>query len=178
MAAAGEGDRGMSGHITDFAMENADFLKPHEPRLAHRRIAASAEQRLFIVFGGSADQWWLRLLAPGFRHCFAAIADDEGWTIIDPLSGRLLVQRLPLAAAFDLPAVYERAGLTVLGPFTPEPGRARSLPPFLPFSCVSVCRTLLGPEAPFALTPASLFRRLQSRSEYRKKYLTSPVALA
>jgi hypothetical protein len=168
----------MSEHMCDFAMENLDFLRPRAPRLAHRRIADNAEQRLFLVFGGSADQWWLRLLAPGFRHCFAAIADDEGWTIIDPLSGRLLVQRLPLSATFDLPAVYERAGLSVLGPLTSAPGRARLLPPFLPFSCVSICRALLGPDAPFALTPASLFRRLQKETDRRKKYLTSlaPVA--
>jgi hypothetical protein len=168
----------MSEHMCDFAVENLDFLRPRAPRLAHRRIADNAEQRLFLVFGGNADQWWLRLLAPGFRHCFAAIADDEGWTIIDPLSGRLLVQRLPLSATFDLPAVYERAGLSVLGPFTPTPGCARFLPPFRPLSCVAICRALLGPGAPFALTPASLFRRLQSRSDYRKKYLTSPASLA
>ena len=92
----------MSGVIGDFAVENVDFSRPHAPRLAHRRIADENGQRLFLVFGGSADQWWLRLLAPGFRHCFAAIADSDGWTILEPLSGRLLVQRLPLAAEFDL----------------------------------------------------------------------------
>ena len=40
-------------------------------------------QDAFIVFGGQADQRWLRLLRPGFRHCFAAIADAAAgrcWT--------------------------------------------------------------------------------------------------
>ncbi|MES2712714.1 MAG: hypothetical protein V4653_14125 [Pseudomonadota bacterium] len=168
----------MSGRIHDFAAENLDFLRPHAPRLAHRRLADEGDQRLFLVFGGSADQWWLKLLAPGFRHCFAAIADDHGWTILDPLSGRLLVQRLPLAAEFDLPAVYARAGLAVLGPFTPALSRARLLPSCLPLSCVAVCRALLGPVAPFALTPASLFRRLQKAARNRKINLTSDVRLA
>lgn len=168
----------MSGAMHDFAQENQDFVRPHAPRLAHRRLAEEAGQRLFIVFGGSADQWWLRVLAPGFRHCFAAIADAEGWTILDPLSGRLLVQRLPLAAEFDLPAVYARAGLAVVGPFTPAPARGRLLPACLPFTCVSLCRALLGPAAPFALTPASLFRRLQTMKENRKNSFTSGIRLA
>lgn len=168
----------MSGAMYDFAQENLDFSRPHAPRLAHRRLAVEGGQRLFIVFGGSADQWWLRLLAPGFRHCFAAIADADGWTILDPLSGRLLVQRLPLAADFDLPAVYARAGLAVLGPFAPAPSCGRWLPPCLPFTCVSLCRALLGPGAPFALTPAALFHRLQRINKNRKKSLTSTVRLA
>ena len=168
----------MSGAMHDFAHENLDFSRPYAPRLAHRRLAGESEQRLFLVFGGSADQWWLRLLAPGFRHCFAAIADADGWTILDPLSSRLLVQRLPLAADFDLPAVYARAGLAVLGPFTPAPSRGRLVPPCLPFTCVSLCRALLGPAAPFALTPASLFRRLQKAEENRKKSFTFGIRLA
>lgn len=168
----------MSGVVHDFAHENMDFSRPHAPRLAHRRLADESEQRLFLVFGGSADQWWLRLLAPGFRHCFAAIADADGWTILDPLSGRLLVQRLPLAAEFDLPAVYARAGLAVLGPFAPAPSRGRLLPPCLPLTCVALCRALLGPGAPFALTPAALFRRLQKAKENRKINLTSDIRVA
>ncbi|MBR0654797.1 hypothetical protein [Plastoroseomonas arctica] len=168
----------MSEAVHEFAFENLDFQRPHAPRIAHRRIADDAGQRIYIVFGGRADQWWLRLLSPGFRHCFAAIADAEGWTILDPLSGRLLVQRLPLDAAFDLPAVYTRAGLSVLGPFTPMPGRARTIPPILPFTCVALCRALLGPDAPFALTPAVLFRRLQKGFGNRKINLTSSVGLA
>jgi hypothetical protein len=83
---------------------------------AHRRAAQAAGQQAFIVFGGQADQPWLRLLRPGFRHCFAALADAAGWTVLDPLTGRLVVARLDLPQGFDLPAFYRRAGLTVLGP--------------------------------------------------------------
>lgn len=126
----------------------------------HRRAAESRPQLLWLAFGGRADQGWMRLLRPGFRHCFAALRDEAGWTVLDPLSGRLLVTRLDVEADFDLPGFWCRAGCRVLGPFVPgAPARAWSW--VLPFSCVSLCRALLGAGAPVALTPWGLFRRLE-----------------
>ena len=130
-------------------------------RLSHRRVAAGGPgQQVWVIFGGEADQPWLRLLRPGFRHCFTAIGDEAGWTVLEPLSGRLLVARLPVPADFHLPDFYRRAGLAVLGPFAPGEPRAQRLPPLSPLSCVGLCRALLGPDAPFALTPYGLFRAL------------------
>mgnify|MGYP001030198660 CR=1 FL=1 len=157
------------------------------PRFAHLRIGgatpggAASEappQQVWIGFGGRADQPWLRALRPGFRHCFAALRDaGGGWTVLDPLSGRLVVARLDLPPDFDLPRAWRRAGFAVLGPFTPGPARRRWLPPLAPFTCVALCRALLGAGAPFALTPRGLFRRLRRRLEFsRKKFLTTPAA--
>lgn len=129
-------------------------------RLAHRRLEAGEGQRIWLAFGGEADQPWLRPLRRGFRHCFAALADEAGWTVLEPLSGRLVVVRLPVPAGFDLPGFYRRAGLSVLGPFLPGAPAPRWRPALAPFTCVSLCRALLGPEAPFALTPFGLFRAL------------------
>jgi hypothetical protein len=140
----------------------APFRRP-----AHRRAAAEAEQRAYVVFGGQADLPWLRLLRPGFRHCFAALADAAGWTVLDPLSGRLVVARLTLPAEFDLPGFYARAGFTVLGPFPPGAPRWSALPPLLPMSCVALCRAVLGAAAPFALTPFGLYRGLRAKCGIR-----------
>lgn len=142
-------------------------------RPAHRRAVRQAGQEAFIVFGGQADQPWLRFLRPGFRHCFAALVDAGGWTVLDPLTGRLIVARLELPADFDLPGFYRRAGLAVLGPFVPSEPRARALPPLAPFSCVALCRAVLGAAAPFALTPHGLFRFLNKISKHRKNILTA-----
>jgi len=128
----------------------------------HRRAAESRPQMLWIAFGGGADQGWLRLLRPGFRHCFAGLRDGAGWTVLDPLSGRLLVTRLGVEADFDLPGFWRRAGCRVLGPFRPV-APARCWPGVVPFSCVSLCRALLGPGAPFALTPYGLFQQLKKK---------------
>jgi hypothetical protein len=134
-------------------------------RLAHRRVADASGQAVWIAFGGVADQPWLRLLRPGFRHCFAALADEGGWTVLEPLSGRLLVARLPVPGGFDLPGFYRRAGLRVLGPFTPAAAAPQRLPPLAPFTCVALCRALLGAAAPAAWTPFQLFRALVHRHE-------------
>ena len=137
---------------------------------AHRRAAEARPQALWIAFGGGADQGWMRLLRPGFRHCFAALRDESGWTVLDPLSGRLLVTRLEVDSAFDLPGFWRRAGCRVLGPFVPA-APARMLPAVMPFSCVSLCRALLGPGAPFAVTPYGLFRRLGKNIPYEENVL-------
>ena len=109
----------------------------------------------------------------GFRHCFAALRDATGWSVLDPLSGRLVVCRLDLPAGFDLPGFYARAGLTVTGPFSPAEPRRSWWPPLLPYNCVAVCRAALGPAAPFAVTPYGLFRSLHKNAENRKIVLTN-----
>jgi len=136
----------------------------------HRRMAQAHPQQLWLAFGGGADQGWMRLLRPGFRHCFAGLRDEAGWTVLDPLSGRLLVTRLAVAADFDLPGFWQRAGCRVLGPFMPG-APARALPGVVPFSCVSLCRALLGPQAPFAVTPYGLFQRLEKSFPYKENLL-------
>ncbi len=138
------------------------------------RAAREAPQEVWIAFGGQADQAWLRPLRRGFRHCFAALRDEGGWTVLEPLSGRLLVARLGVPAGFDLPGFYRRAGLAVLGPFVPGPVRGRWVPPLLPFTCVGLCRAVLGAGAPFAVTPFGLFRRLAKiLHENRNNVLTA-----
>ncbi|MBR0672858.1 hypothetical protein [Neoroseomonas soli] len=142
--------------------------------IPNHRQARAAPQQVWIAFGGEADQPWLRPLRRGFRHCFAALRDEAGWTVVEPLSGRLLVARLGVPASYDLPGFYLRAGLAVLGPFAPGPVRARRLPALVPFTCVGLCRAVLGAGAPFALTPWGLFRRLAKNLHgNRKKVLTA-----
>jgi hypothetical protein len=138
-------------------------------RPGHRRAPAPLA---WIAFSGQADHAWLRLLRPGFRHCFAALRDEAGWTVLDPLTGRILVARLDVPANFDVPGFYRRAGLAVLGPFAPDGPAPAAMPRLMPMTCVSICRAVLGPGAPRAWTPHGLYRALQDRANPRKKNLT------
>jgi hypothetical protein len=135
-----------------------------DPQRAKRMLRADPyhQQRVWVIFGGTVDQPWLRLLKPGFRHCFAAIHDDRGWTLVDPLARRTLVQNLPIAPTMDVAHFYRRAGLTVLGPYWPGEPEPTWTPPMTPNTCVTQIRAVLGPWAPFAITPYGLWRRLAS----------------
>ena len=135
-----------------------------KPRISHT-YTDDSPQSIWLFFGGRADQPWLYPLKRGFRHCFAALHDAQGWTVLDPLSGRLIVAHLPLDPGFDLPGFYRRAGFHLRGPFTPSPAAPRLLPPIFGLSCVALCRALLGADAPRAVTPFGLYRRLQNRPE-------------
>lgn len=77
-----------------------------------------------------------------------------------------------LPAGFDLPAFYRRAGFAVLGPFLPGGPRRRLVPLLAPFSCVALCRAVLGACAPLAVTPYGLYRALQRSIRPRKIFLT------
>lgn len=126
------------------------------------RSHGAATEEVWIAFAGRSEMAWLRLFRPGFRHCFAALADAEGWTLVDPLSGRLVVQRLAVGRGFDLPSFWRRAGFRVLGPFRPEPPRPSLVPPLLPATCVTACLALLGRKGGFLLTPHALYRALRA----------------
>lgn len=129
-------------------------------------------QQAWIIFSGAADMPWQRLLKPGFRHCFAALRDAAGWSVLDPLQGRLLVARLDVEPGFDLPGFYRRAGMLPLGPFIPGPARPGLLPRLLPMNCVGLCRSILGSAAPFALTPHGLYRALRNLRVRKNLFLT------
>ncbi len=142
-----------------------------------RFFGRDGEPQVWIAFSGRADLAWQRLLSPGFRHCFAALADHRGWTVVDPLAGRVVVERLEVTPDFDLPAFWRRAGFRVLGPFRPAPPRRRLLALLAPFTCVTVCLRLLGHDNALVLTPRGLYRRLALllASSDRKKVLTDTV---
>jgi len=139
-------------------------------RPSHHR--AGTAQQAWIVFGGRADLGWQRWLRPGLRHCFAALRDDRGWLVLDPLSGCLVLARLDIPPGFDLPGFYRRAGLEPLGPFAVGAARPSRLPGWLPMNCVGVCRAVLGAGTPWALTPAGLHNVLSISLDKRKKCLT------
>jgi hypothetical protein len=140
------------------------------PRPSHCRNLA--RQSVWIVFSGRADHAWQRLLRPGFRHCFAALEDDAGWLVLDPLTGRLLLTRIAVPRGYDLPGFYRRAGMKPVGPFLLEEQAVGSPCRGLPMNCVSISRAVLGPHAPCAITPAGFYRSLVAAKESRKKNLT------
>lgn len=115
--------------------------------------------RILVVFSGQADLWWLRLLKPGFRHCFVALAGTGGWVVVEPLSHRTEIMLLPLALETDLADWYRRQGLTVVDTMALSP--LPRMAPWRPYSCVESVKRILGIHAGNVLTPWQLFRYIE-----------------
>jgi hypothetical protein len=120
---------------------------------------ASDWSRALVVFSGRADLAWLRLLRPGFRHCFVALGATGGWVCVNPLAHRTVVSVLPVEAGFDLAGWYRGRGLTVVETRIACPPRRQA--PWRPYSCVEAVKRILGLRAPWVLTPWQLFRKIR-----------------
>lgn len=117
--------------------------------------------RVVVAFVDAPDLAWLRWLKPGFRHCFAALNDGEGWIALDPLAGRTEVRRLPLPAESDAALWYEAQGFACVRlTLSRLPRRVSGLRWLcVPSTCVGQVQRLVGlPGLP--LTPWRLYRRL------------------
>lgn len=119
----------------------------------------SAARRALVVFSGRADLWWLRLLKPGFRHCFVALECEGGWLVVEPLSHRTEVSLLPPMAAAALGQWYRGHGLSVVETECGTP--PRRIAPVRPYSCVESVKRLLGIQAGNVLTPWQLYRHIE-----------------
>jgi hypothetical protein len=113
--------------------------------------------RVWAGFSGTAELPWLRVLKPGFRHCFAVLDDGRHWLVLDPLAPRTDLRALDRAEVPDLPEHLRRRGLTVIEARLRHPVRPA---PWRPFTCVEAVKRLIGLDAPFVFTPWQLYRRL------------------
>lgn len=112
------------------------------------------EQKAWVVFSGKADLPWLRLLRPGFRHCFVLLNDGRHWISLDPLSNYtdVIVHHLP--AGFDLPAwLSARGHQVVAAPLT----RRMKPAPWMLFTCVEAVKRVICLHTRSIITPWQLY---------------------
>lgn len=125
-----------------------------------------------VVFSGRADLKWLRVLKPGFRHCFAVIEVRGRWIVYDPLSNRTEIDIVDGVTLTDLVHVYRSQGLRVVLVALPP---TRFEPQSLGFySCVEAVKRVLGIRAPRVITPWNLYNFLK-RCEICKIFLDMPT---
>ncbi|SEH45207.1 hypothetical protein [Magnetospirillum fulvum] len=127
--------------------------------------------RALVVFSGQADLLWLRLLRPGFRHCFVVLGSPGGWISLNPMAHRTDLTVLSVPPDFDLAGWYRAQGLTVVETLPHLPPRRQA--PWRPYSCVEAVKRVLGIHDGFVLTPWQLFRYLKIKG---KKSLTGGAA--
>ncbi|MGE5476562.1 MAG: hypothetical protein ACM3Q1_07910 [Bacteroidales bacterium] len=126
--------------------------------------SASDWSYALVVFADATDLWWLRLLRPGFRHCFVALRHGGGWVVVDPMSHYTAVASFPLSEDFDLIGWYRQHGLTVVPVKKNTPDKR--VAPFMPHSCVETVKRILGIREFWVVTPWQLFCHLNKTGKY------------
>jgi hypothetical protein len=67
-----------------------------------------------VVFTGEANMKWLKVLKPGFRHCFTALESGSRWVIYNPLSHRTKIIVVGTDDLFRLMRFYREHGLVMV----------------------------------------------------------------
>lgn len=118
-----------------------------------------ANQKAWVVFSGQTDLAWLRILKPGFRHCFVLLHDGRSWITLDPLSNYTDINIHHLPPEFDLPAWLRSRGHKVV---EAKLKQVRKPAPFMLFTCTEAVKRVLGLHERFIITPWQLYRHLTS----------------
>lgn len=127
-------------------------------------------QRALVVFEDRTDSQCLRLLRPGFRHCFCIVGIESTWTLCDPLKTRIELMPISGLSEHDLADYLAWPNRTVLrgevcGERSPRPIRLRAV------SCVEVVKRVLNIDAASALTPYQLCRTLLHSARPSKAFV-------
>ncbi len=126
---------------------------------AVRELRPEAPQIAIVVFSGETDLKWLKVLKPGFRHCFAILESGGRRIIYDPLSHQTEITVIDGLSLRELRDGYRKQGFRVI-PWTILRARPRPAPLGL-YTCVEAVKRVLGIHAPMIITPWNLFNFLK-----------------
>jgi len=117
----------------------------------------------FVVFSGRADLPYLRVLKPGFRHCFVVFRRNGHWIVYEPLSNRTEISIAAADTGYDIAGWMRQLGFTVLpamvSAFSHRPA------PWGLFTCVEAVKRVLGIRRRRILTPWHLYRFLREQNK-------------
>lgn len=124
--------------------------------------------RALVAFSGQTELAWLRLLRPGFRHCFALLESPESeahggaWVLYNPLSNGTQIAVWSLNDEETIRAWLRQHGYEVLETVV-RPISARVFG-WRPYTCVEALKRVLGLHAPGVFTPWQLYRYINKHN--------------
>lgn len=145
------------------------FFDQSEETLTSYPVAAapvSAPARAWVVFSGQSEWPWLKLLRPGFRHCFIVVNDGTRWMSLDPLLQHTEIKVHDVAPDFDLPAWLATRGNKVV-PAALDRSHKKPAPVML-FTCVEAVKRVMGLHAPLVFTPWQLYCHLTAETQGKR----------
>ena len=127
--------------------------------------ASGREVSVLVVFADAPEKRLLRILKPGFRHCFVLVSGVRAgeWICLDPQSHRVRCESWCYSPIFDPAAYYRGLGHHCI--WARYPASIAHKVRFGPMSCVELVKRLLGISAIWIITPWQLYRHLQQRAE-------------
>ena len=124
------------------------------------RVAPATGPRALVVFEDRLEGWALRLLRPGFRHCFCVLGAGSSWTVCDPLKTRIELIQIHGFSERQFADHFLQTGRTVLIGHVAA-GRPRHR--IRAISCVEIVKRILNLDAGYAFTPFQLQHALRKR---------------
>ena len=103
------------------------------------------------------QRFWDFLTRPGFRHCYALCMTEFGWLVVNPLSSWLEIHVIKEGEG-DLIA-QAKNDPNSCGVLVTRTMNRKYLPRYLPMTCVSVVKSLLGLNSR-SFTPYGLYKHL------------------
>lgn len=126
-----------------------------------------SKQKAWIVFTNRTEIRWLKIFKPGFRHCFIILHDGKRWISIDPMAHYMDVVVQNVAPDFDLVGWLRGRGHKVI---SADLNRNLTSPsPAMLFTCVEVCKRIIGLQSAFIFTPWQLYRYIERQNSAQQK---------
>lgn len=120
-------------------------------------------KQAWVVFSNETHLPVLRILKKKFRHCFVIIHDGEHWISIDPMAHYMEVAVQNVPNDFDLPNWLRAQGHNVVKARLSQEQKIRT--PVTFFTCVEVCKRVLGIHKKTIITPWQLHKYLSCRAK-------------
>ena len=118
------------------------------------------QEKALVAFSGETDIPYLKILKPGFRHCFIILRTPDRWISIDPLAHMTRIDLHDIPQGHNVPALLKEHGLTVVETYLRDAALVPSPPMFC--TCVEVVKRILGIQRWDIWTPWQLYRHLQN----------------
>lgn len=115
----------------------------------------------YVVFSDNTTLWWLRLLKPGFRHCYVLLKLKESgqWIELNPFSNQTAVFVYEYPKEFDFADYIRRSRKVIICPVDIKQAPLKCAPLSF-FTCVEFVKRIIGMHDCFIHTPWQLYKKI------------------
>lgn len=119
-------------------------------------------EKAYVVFTDNTDLWWLRLLKPGFRHCYLLLSGQGGrcWLELNPCSDQIAVSLCEFGDSQPEEMLLRCYENCLIFPVKIKNAPRKCAPPGF-FTCVEMVKRVLGIHDFRVITQYQLYKKLK-----------------